>query len=183
MELRTYHLRTWRVSGHEKDLTPKIEDITVKLQGGINTLEKYCKFLLVRGFMKSKPPQIVKVIERNKAGKWIDLKESDIEEAQLIVDKVLSNSKVNEKIDYKSEFEEQKKRIDALEKRLAARETPETEAYNHGSVKVIEKAKALFSEKELLQAKAKELNIDFRSNLGNEKLLLKIQDIEPEYKI
>lgn len=123
MELRTYHLRTWRVYSLKSDLTPKIEDITVKLQGGIGELKKYCEFMIVRGFMESKPPKIVKVIERNKDGKWIDLKESDIAEAQIIVDQTLKKVKSDVKVDYKSEFEGQKKRNDDLEARLKALES------------------------------------------------------------
>ena len=123
MELRTYHLRTWWVYALNSDQTPKVEDITVKIQGGIGELKKYCKFMIVRGFMKSNPPEIVKVIERNKAGKWIDLKESDIAEAQLIVDQTLKKVESNVKVDYKSEFEDQKKRNDDLEARLKALES------------------------------------------------------------
>lgn len=169
MELRTYHLRTWRVSGLNSDMTPKIEDITVKLQGGIKALEKYCKFMTVRGFMKSKPPKIVKVIERKKDGKWIDLKESDIAEAQVIVDQTLKKVESNVKIDYKSEFEGQKKRNDDLEARLKALEGKPEEDKS--------------PEREILEAKATELGIAFRSNIGDPKLLEKINEIEPDFKI
>jgi len=34
-----------------------------------------------------------------------------------------------------------------------------------------------------LEEKANELNIKFRPNIGNEKLLAKIQEIEPDFKI
>jgi hypothetical protein len=33
-----------------------------------------------------------------------------------------------------------------------------------------------------METKAKELNIDFRANIGDAKLLLKIKEVEPDYK-
>ena len=168
MELRTYHLRTWRVYSLNSDQTPKIEEITVKLQGGILELKKYCKFMTVRGFMKTKPPKIVKVIERNKAGKWIDLKESDIAEAQLIVDEILKKVKSDVKVDYKAELESQKKRNDNLEARLKALEG---------------KKQDKSPERELLETRANALKIAFRSNVGDDKLLEKIKEADPLFTI
>lgn len=120
MALKAYHLQTWRVSGLQKDMTPKIEDITVKLVGEIS-FEKYCKFLTVRGYIVGKPPQIIKVLEREKVDddlKWKELGEKAIIEAQQRVIKLLNIPKVGQKVDYKSEFEGQKKRNDDLEARL-----------------------------------------------------------------
>lgn len=35
----------------------------------------------------------------------------------------------------------------------------------------------------LIEAKAKELNIEFKANLGDKKLLAKINEIEPDFKV
>ena len=120
MNLKAYHLQTWRVSGLNNDMTPKVEDITVKLVGELS-FEKYCKFLTVRGYMLKKPPQIVKVLERVK-NEWKELGEKEISEDQERVDLLLNAPKLSEKVDYESKFEDQKKQNKALEARLKALE-------------------------------------------------------------
>lgn len=120
MNLKTYHLRTWRVSGLNQDMTPKIEDITVKLTGE-DSFKKYCKFLTVRGYMLDKPPQIVKVLERVK-NELKELGEEEIAEAQERVDHILNTPKQSEKVDYETKFEDQKKQNEALAARIKALE-------------------------------------------------------------
>ena len=120
MNLKAYHLQTWRVSGLNNDMTPKVEDITVKLVGELS-FEKYCKFLTIRGYMLKKPPQIVKVLERVK-NEWKELGEKEISEDQERVDLLLNAPKLSEKVDYESKFEDQKKQNKALEARLKALE-------------------------------------------------------------
>jgi len=126
MELKAYHLRTWRVSGLNEDMTHKIEDITVKLVGE-SSLEKYCKFLPINGFVQNKPPKIVKVLARSDKGedkgKWIELGKESIIEAQERVDKLVNIPIPGKKIDYKSEFEDQKKLTNELKVRLEALES------------------------------------------------------------
>ena len=123
MELKAYHLRTWRVSGLNKDMTHRIEDITVKLVGE-SSLEKYCKFLPVNGYVQDKPPKIVKVLERTSKTvdkrivlEWRELGENAISEAQERVTKLLNAPITGQKVDYKSELEDQKKRNEVQKKR------------------------------------------------------------------
>ena len=116
----TYQLLTKRVCGlNKEDNTHKIEEILVKLGGSV-LLEKYCKFLSVRGYIKTDPPKIVKVLD--KSGE--ECGENEIVEAQKVVDKLLNVSKVEAPIEYKLELEKEKKRTDDLERRLNALEKP-----------------------------------------------------------
>ena len=165
-QLKVYHLQTHRASGIGADKITKYEHILVKLSG-ILLLKKYCKFLPQDGILTSNPPTIKNVlINGQNAGV------EEIQAAQKIVDDLL---KVPEKKrNFQDAFEDQKKRNDRLEQRLEALETPEEKSVT---------STFLPTRKEILQAKAKELNIVFRSNLGNEKLLSKIIEIEPEYEI
>ncbi|MCH8067843.1 MAG: hypothetical protein IID16_01020 [Candidatus Marinimicrobia bacterium] len=109
----TYQLLTKRVCGlNKEDNTHKIETILVKLGGSV-LLEKYCKFLSVRGYIKTDPPKIVKVLD--KSGK--ECGKNEIIGAQEVVDKLLNVSKVEAPIDYKVELEKEKKRNDELDQR------------------------------------------------------------------
>ena len=110
----TYQLLTKRVCGlNKEDNTHKIETILVKLGGSV-LLEKYCKFLSVRGYIKTDPPKIIKVLDKSGS----ECGENEIVEAQQVVDKLLNVSKVEAPIDYKLELEKEKKRTDDLERRL-----------------------------------------------------------------
>ena len=123
----TYQLLTKRVCGlNKEDNTHKIETILVKLGGSV-LLEKYCKFLSVRGYIKTDPPKIVKVLDKSGA----ECGENEIVEAQEVVDKLLNVSKIEAPIDYKVQLEKEKKRNDELdqkndnlERRLSALEKP-----------------------------------------------------------
>ncbi len=122
MKLLAYHLRTKRVSGLNRDNTPKIENILVKLVG-ILALQKYSKFLTVRGYVKGEPPKIEAVLERisdKQPIKWKELGQKEIAEAQKVVDDLLKPVKGTQKTDYKEAFEDQKAIIDDLHQRLKA---------------------------------------------------------------
>ena len=174
--LRVYHLQTNKVVSTDPISRESItESILVKLTG-ILSLKKYSLFLKQESTIPKNPPYIKRVLIDGK-----DAGEEEKRTAQEILTETLKPA--DKKLSYKQAFEEQEKLNVELGKRLAALEEPKTEAYNNGPEIVIPKAKRLFSDKELLQAKANDLQIKFRSNLGNEKLLLKIQDIEPEFEI
>ncbi len=160
-QLRVYHLQTHKVVSTKHDRTLVIESILVKLTS-ILSLKKYSAFLKQEAIIKDNPPKIVKVLIEGK-----DAGEKEKQTAQAIVDEILKLP--TKQLSYKQKFED-------LEKRIALMEVPK-EAPNKPESPVID------SIREQLKVKAKELNIAFRSNLGNEKLLLKIQDIEPEYEI
>lgn len=170
--MKVYHLQTKRVRGLNDDSTPKIEQIVVKLEGEAN-LQKYCKFMLYNGFVKTDPPRIIDVLEREGAetvklsGK--ELKDY-IEKGQSIVDNILkSNGNANRVVDYKAEFEKQLKVNNDLELRLRLLE-------DKNNNKVDEKRASLIE-------KANELQIKFAKNTSSDKLLEKIQEVEPLFKL
>lgn len=166
MKVQAFQLRVKRVSGLNNDMTPKIENILVKLVGA-TAVDKYCKHINIRGFIKADPPRIEKVLFRNDEGEWVEDKKEEIEKAQVIVDKYTVNKNILSKdVDYKTELEDQKKRNDDLESRLKALE---------GNGKS--------DEREALEVKANELEIKFRANIGDDKLLEKIKEVDPEYKL
>lgn len=156
--LRVYHLQTHKVvSISKEDRMPVIESILVKLTS-ILSLKKYSLFLKQEAIIKGNPPKVIKVL--------IDGKDAGNEErykAQAIVDEIVKPQ---------TKQLSDKQKIQDLEKRIALMEVPKKK-----------ESPAIDTTREQLEAKAIELNIAFRSNLGNEKLLLKIQDIEPEYVI
>ena len=171
---RVYHLQTHKVTSIGEDRTSKIESILVKLDS-THLLQKYCLFLKQDGIIKSKPPTIVKILIITKDGEKEIIKEAgedEKEKAQSIVDEILKPSP--KKTNYKEAYEEQQKRIDKLEKLFEEKE---------GKPGSVIETPVTNPVREQLEAKAKELNIAFRSNVGNEKLLMKIQDIQPEYEI
>lgn len=119
-QLKAYHLRTCRISGTDQEGANVFERHTIKLVGEVG-LEKYCKFLPIRGFYSKEPPVIVKVLEK-RGDKFEDLGEKAVIEAQKVVDALIKVAKGPVKVDYKAEFESQKKRNDDLEARLKALE-------------------------------------------------------------
>lgn len=167
--LRVYHLQTHKVTSIDKaSRMPVIESILVKLTG-ILSLQKHSLFLKQESIIPKNPPYIKRVL--------IDGKDAGEEEkriAQAILTEGLKPA--DKKLSDKEALEKQEKLNIELEKRLAALETPLKEVNGENS-------KEIDNIREQLKAKATSLNITFRSNLGNEKLLLKIQDIEPEFEI
>ena len=163
-QLKAYHLKVTRLSGSDREGVNVFERDVVKLVGEI-ALQKYCKFLPVRGFYSKEPPVIVKVLER--AGtKYSDLGKGAIEEAQKVVNELIKIAKGPVKVDYKSEFEAQKKKTDDLEARLKALE---------GDNKS--------DQRKSLEDKANELLIKFRANIGDDKLIEKIKEVDPLFEV
>ena len=165
--LRVYHLQLNKVASLDKiSRMPVIESILVKLTG-ILELKKYCLYLKQESTIPENPPYIKKVLIDEK-----DAGEDEKQKAQAILAEILKPAE--KKLSYKEAFEEQEKRNIELGKRLAALETHKQDGVESPEIDNI---------REQLKAKATSLNITFRSNLGNEKLLLKIQDIEPEFQL
>ena len=180
---RVIWLKTARVSGHNPDNTAKVERITNKLEDGDN-FNKFIKYLNLKGFMTSEPPTIEKVME-NQDGKWVVI------DSEPWIEKLNAALKVevnNDKIDFKMLSEKQAKEIESLkannqsfEERLKALE----------QIKPIESTLEVTKEvkeqidpelRVKLEAKANELGIKFHVNIGNDKLIAKIIEIEPEFK-
>jgi len=119
--MKCYHLKTSRVSGTNDDSTSKIETITVKLVTEA-ALVKFCKFILVNGYVKAMPPKIVKVLDVTRGQNEKDISKKETSTAQAIVDDLLKDTSMVKDVDYKAEAEAQRKRNDQLESRLKALE-------------------------------------------------------------
>ena len=191
------HLKTSRVYSHNDDGTPKVERLTTKLPNG-KAFMNFVRHLHLKGLMKSEPSTVLRVLQFVSQGEY---KEIDKAPWQNHVDETIATSKSKEKVNYKELSEKQAKEINDLkavfESRLKSLEDTKDEL---GKLvkEVTEKAKAdKLSEpkvldaipevkigyREALELKATELKIVFRANIGNKKLLEKIQAIEPDFKI
>jgi len=172
---RVIWLKTARVYATDSDMTAKVERSTVKLEDGDNWL-KFIKYLPLKGYKKDEPPVIEKVIEKQN-GAWVTI------DPQPWIDQLNEALKIEpipgEKIDFKvlaekqaNQLKEANANFKALEERLKALE----------SGKQPEVPKEASPERIKLEAKATELGIKFLPNIGDAKLLAKINKIEPEYK-
>ena len=158
--MKTIHLKTARVAGLNKDLSPKVERTTVKLDEGVNFL-KFIKHLHLKNYLEKEPPTVTKVTKFEK-GKHVEV---DKEPFQKIVDDALSKAKLDSTIDYKRLSEKQAGEINDLK------------TVNQGfeeRLKALEKGPEK-TERELLVEKANSLGLEFPKNITNEKLLEKIQ--------
>jgi len=163
---KVIYLKVAKVGSQNSDMTTSIERTEVTLEEGKN-FNNFVKHLHVQNDIDSEPPHVTKVVIV-KNGKVID---NDVDKApyqkqvEAALDKMKNPNKV---IDYKAESEKQSKLNADLLERLEALE-------NKGNEKS--------DDREALEDKANELEISFRSTIGDEKLLKKIQDIEPDYKL
>lgn len=114
---------------------------------------KFLKYINTMGFLTSEPPTVVKVLVNGEV-------KHENEKYQKLVKEALNPTPKN-KEDYKAKYEDLLERLEALE----SGNTPKS------------------SDREILESKAKELGINFRSNIGDAKLLEKIQDVTPEFNI
>lgn len=168
---RVIWIKTARVYAQDSDMTAKVERTTVKLEDGDN-FNKFVKYANLKGYKKDEPPYIEKVMDLVD-DKWVE------------VDKAAYSEKLNaalkveiptEKIDFKALAEKQAKELETTKTMLE--ELSER-------MKSLEEKKQVEADPELrskLETKATELGIKFRDNIGNEKLLAKINEIEPDFK-
>jgi hypothetical protein len=172
---RVIWLKTARVYATDSDMTAKVERTTVKLEDGDN-FNKFIKYIPLKGYKKDELPSIEKVME-NKDGQWVEIdKQPWVEKLNEIL-KVVPVA--DEKIDFKLLSERQANELKSTKATLAAM----NERLQALESKKQKKDETPASPERLkLEAKAKELNIKFMPIIGDEKLLAKIQKIEPEYK-
>ena len=183
---RIVHVKAKRIVSHDGVGKPVINESVIKLidQPEFLSLEnrspfaKFVKYMNMNKYMEN--PKILEVID------FDTRKPLDVEEYQKAIDEMAAKSKSKEKIDYKKLAQEKelelKRMKDDFEQRLKALEKPVKKV----TEKVIEKPVEVVikkTDREILKAKATELNIKFKGNIGNAKLLEKIQAIEPEFKI
>ena len=160
------YLKVAKVGSQNADMTTLVERNTITLEAGKN-FNNFVKHLHVQNYINTEPPVVVKVIEMVDGKIKSELDKSQYQkQVQEALDKMKNPTG---QIDYKKESEKQSKVNADLLERLEALE-------NKGDNDKSE-------DREALEAKAKELGIEFRSNIGDNKLLEKIQKIEPDYKL
>ena len=167
------YLKVAKVGTQNADMTTSIERTVVTLESGKN-FDNFVKHLHVQNYIKSEPPTVIKVVE------WKDGKEGEEVDKKPYVEQVDNafNKAYNpgEAIDYKALSEKQSAKISEMEQRFAAFEERLKQAEGNKSGSDSEN-------RANLEEKAKELNIQFRANIGDDKLLAKIHEVEPEYKL
>ena len=171
------YLKVAKVGTQNQDLTTSIERNDISLEKGKN-FNSFVELLHVQNFLMSdaEKPRIVKVV-KNIEGKEVEFPEANAEmkAAQKQVDVKLESMKMSVgEVDHKALSEKltnQNKEIQAqnaaLADRLAALEA---------------KINAPQQDENPLHIKAKELNIDFRSDIGDEKLIARIQEVDKNFK-
>lgn len=160
------YLKVAKVASQNADMTSNIERNTITLEEGKN-FDNFVALIHTQGYLLKEPP-VVEEVAMLKDGKIVG-KDLDKKPYQTQVDKALEAMKMPEKtVDYKAEAEKQKEvNIDLL-KRIEALEKGDGD---------------LLGDRTALEAKARELNINFPTNIKDETLLNKILEIEPDFKI
>lgn len=172
--MKTIVVETKKVIAHKADGMPVIETIKQKLNPEL-TFNKFARLLPNQGYTSAKVIDVISTSFENKEenGKKFQVakhtKLDEIDKYQSMIDERLKpTTKAGESIDYKAKSEKQEALLKELEERLRALE-------NKGYEKSPERAK--------IEDKANELGISFRANIGDEKLLEKIKEVEPEFEV
>jgi hypothetical protein len=152
--MKTIVVVTKKIVAHKENGTPITEEIKQKLSPEM-TFNKFLKYLSNQYYTS------VTVVEAFEGKKALDVKEY-----QEKVDNAMEK-KQSDRIDYKALSEKQSKQLEEALKRL----------------EVLENKSTKDNARERLEAKAIELEISFRANIGNDKLLAKIQEIEPDFEL
>jgi hypothetical protein len=146
-------LKTAKVVSHDADGMAKVDKSTVKLESG-KCFQKFVDNMHLHNFIKSTPPEVVKVVDR-------DGKTYETESYQLIVNNAIGNRRPKSKIDYKAEYEKSQDTIKNMMSRLEALESPRDDR----SEERIE-----------LEFKANDLGVKFRSTISDKNLEEKINN-------
>lgn len=166
--MKTVVVNTEKVVSHKGDGMPVIETIEQKISPEL-TFNKFIKYLSIQNYSK------VTVIGVLKNGKKV----KEIDKHQAMVDQALRSKEVKDKpIDYKALSEKQADLMANMENRLQA-----LEGTNPTDEELLEQKKKAEECRLKLEIKAEELKIEFSPNIGDENLLKKIQEVEPEFNI
>ena len=163
------YLKTSKVFGYQANGLPKIEKSTVKLES-IRAFPNFIRHINANKYTET--PIVEKVIEIAN-GKTNEI---DVSLYQDIVNKALKKPASKENVDYKKLAEDQEKEL--------LNQADEIALFKERFAKLEAKINVNSSEeRELLEQKANELNITFRSSIGDKKLLAKIQEIEQDFEV
>ena len=162
------YLKTSKVFGYHSNGLPKIEKSTVKLES-VRAFPNFIRHISANKYTEN--PIVEKVIEIEN-GK---INEIDASLYQDIINKALKTETLKNDTDYKKLAEDQAAKIALLEEKFSKLEA---KSNNESS-----EENELSNIRELLEQKANELNITFRSSIGDKKLLAKIQEIEQDFEV
>ena len=170
-------MRTQKVYGYLDNGMPKIENSLVKLEDE-RAFPNFIQHINANKYKEN--PVVEKVVEYSGEEK----KEVDVTAWQNIINDAIKNDKKKSPIDYKvkseaqqREIESQKLLINSFEERIASLEKGKPISKEQLTAEVE------MSEGDFLRIKAKQLGIKFRENIGNEKLMAKIIEVEPEFTL
>jgi hypothetical protein len=183
------YLKVAKVGSQNADMTTSIERTVVTLESGKN-FDNFVKHLHVQNFLtiEAEKPTVIKVVEwkDGKPGKEVDKTDyvNKVKDALTVV------KNAGQPIDYKSLSEKQSAKISEMEQMMQSFNERLKEAENKNINSAFPTPTPDTMEESIkmgirnkLEVKANELNIDFRSSIGDENLLKKIQAIEPDYKL
>lgn len=168
------YLKVAKVGTQNPDMTTSIERTVITLESGAN-FDNFVKHLNVQNFLMSdsEKPTVIKAVEF-KDGK--PGKEVDFEKYSKQVEDSLSNKRTTGAIDYKELSEKQSDKISKMEAMMADFEKRLEETTNRNEpVKSDDRIK--------LENKASELEIKYRSDVSDNKLLEKIQAVESDFEL
>jgi hypothetical protein len=174
--MKTIVVETKKVVSHDGKGMPVIETIKQKINPEL-TFNKFVRFLPNQGYAEVNVLEVIetKFETKEEDGRKFQVpkhsKLNEVEKYQARINEVLKpEAKPGDAIDYKAKSEKQEAQLKEMMARLQALE---------------EKNKPVdISEYRLkLETKAKELEITFRSNIGDEKLLEKIKEVQPDFEV
>lgn len=167
---KTIHIKTARVTGHDSDMSPRVERNVIKLEDGDN-FRKFVRLMKLNNYLKSEPPTVAKVMAKKK-DKWVEV---DSAPYQAIVKAALGNAPEAKKEG--SDKETIAKLLERIEKLEAAGGNGEGGSGEGGNDDDDDDDK----KGAIIKSKAEALGIAFPANIKNETLLAKIQAIEPDF--
>jgi hypothetical protein len=182
MSKKVLHIKTERVTGHELDQTATVERHTLKIMVG-KSFDNFLKHINLKGYLLKEPPKVVKALEID--GKKV--KEIDFTSYQTKITEALKpQTKGGDSIDYKALSEKQADEIEGLksvnvsfEERLKAVESNQGNDQSNENDDFDDE----LTDSEKIRNKADELNIKYQPNIGDDTLLNRVREIEPDFSI
>ena len=185
MKKTVVHLLTARVSGvNQKDNTSIIERINVKLEVG-KSFNNFIKHLPLVGLVAAEPPKVLKVLEFTPDKK--EPKEIDTKPYQALVDAAVKPQQetTKEGADFKELYEKQAEQTEAQQAEIQELRDLIKNMNSGGAPVDGEDEDDLMglTQREQLVNKANELEITFNKTIGDQNLLDRILEKDPNFEI
>lgn len=156
--MKTIVVKTKKVVSHKENGEAVYEETRIPLSPEL-TFNKFVKYIHNQGYVSV---DVIEVLDNGKSVDEVDKYNKKIQEV------LRPKSNPGQDIDYKALSEKQNALLQELQERLSLLE---------------DKSNNKTESRIKLEAKANDLNISFRANIGDEKLLEKIKEIEPEFEV